>query len=312
MTFVGKILVVVQVVLSVCFIAFAGAVYTVQESWQEAYKKKETELTSEQQKLADAMQRIDLMKKDEAADQVIETDLSQYLADQRFNELNQHVNDEGVRRQLRELANQLLQKQAEVERLSQQFTAAEAQRANAEEQVNRLQIESDFAKREANERKNEALAYKQVNTTLTADLDQRIAQVEDLREQLFDREKQIEQMVAKQDRLMEQLAANMRAIRLAGVDVQDVLAKEDGPPIVQGKVMGTRKADGLDLVEISLGSDDGLVKGHLLDVFNTDGRGKWLGQVQVFMTTPDKAVCIVQKDTQQGRIREGDYVTTKL
>jgi chromosome segregation ATPase len=252
------------------------------------------------------------MKKDEAADQVIQTDLSQYLADQRFNELNQHIGDEGVRRQLRELANRLLQAQSQVQTLTQQASAAEEQRAAAEENVNRLQIASDFAKREARERAAEAQSYKTANATLTADLSQQLTQAQDLREQLFDREKQIEQMVAKQDRTLAQLGEYMRAMQLVGKDVNEVLQAEDGPPIVQGKVMGTRTADGLELVEISIGSDDGLVKGHMLDVFNTEGRGKWLGQVQVFMTTPDKAVCIVQKDTQQGRIREGDYVTTKL
>jgi hypothetical protein len=312
MTFVGKILVVVQVILSVCFIAFAGAVYTVQESWQEEYREKDEELKLEQRKLAEAETRISLMKSDAAAAQVIDTDLSQYLAEQRFNELNQHVGNEGITQQLHALASRLSQAQADIVRLTQQFTAAEEQRANAEENVNRLQIESDFAKREATERKNEAEAYKSVNATLTADLNTQVAQVQDLREQLFDHEKQIDQMVAKQDRLMEQLAAHMRAARIAKVDVEEVLAREDGPPAVTGKVMGTRTADGLELVEITLGSDDGLVAGHMLDVFNADGRGKWLGQVKVFQTTPDKAVCIVQKDTQAGRIREGDYVTTKL
>ena len=42
MSFVGKVLVVVQVVLSICFMGFAGAVFTAQNNWRnESLKYKD-------------------------------------------------------------------------------------------------------------------------------------------------------------------------------------------------------------------------------------------------------------------------------
>ena len=41
MTFVGKVLIVVQVVMSLCFMAFAGAVYVTHENWKTKYEDSE-------------------------------------------------------------------------------------------------------------------------------------------------------------------------------------------------------------------------------------------------------------------------------
>ena len=58
MTFVGKVLVVVQVVLSVCFMAFAAAVYTTPNNWKlqheqlvEKSTQTEADLNAELEKI---------------------------------------------------------------------------------------------------------------------------------------------------------------------------------------------------------------------------------------------------------------------
>src|SRR5918993_1446904 len=48
MTFVGKVLVVVQLVLAICFMAFAGAVYTAQDNWRQKYDQSQVELKKAQ------------------------------------------------------------------------------------------------------------------------------------------------------------------------------------------------------------------------------------------------------------------------
>jgi hypothetical protein len=45
MSFVGKVLIVVQVVMSLCFMAFAGAVYVTHENWQTKYTESQTQVT---------------------------------------------------------------------------------------------------------------------------------------------------------------------------------------------------------------------------------------------------------------------------
>ena len=63
-------------------------------------------------------------------------------------------------------------------------------------------------------------------------------------------------------------------------------------------------------IEISIGKDDGLMKGHLLEVIR-DGGG-WLGRVEVMQTQADKAVCKVLPEYLQRPIQRNDRVTTKL
>ena len=49
MTFVGKILVVVQLVLSLLFMTFAGAVFSVEQNWKTARDDVQQELSSEKE-----------------------------------------------------------------------------------------------------------------------------------------------------------------------------------------------------------------------------------------------------------------------
>ena len=68
-------------------------------------------------------------------------------------------------------------------------------------------------------------------------------------------------------------------------------------------------ADGKDLIEISIGADDGRKAGHPLEVY----RGNtYLGRIVIFKTGPDRAVGRIQKDLQRGQIKRGDRVTTKF
>ena len=64
-----------------------------------------------------------------------------------------------------------------------------------------------------------------------------------------------------------------------------------------------------DLVEISIGDDDGILVGHQLDVYRDD---VYLGKVVVVKTSPDRAVAKIIPEYKKGTIRKGDSVTTKL
>lgn len=72
--------------------------------------------------------------------------------------------------------------------------------------------------------------------------------------------------------------------------------------LVTGVVTATNNRD---LVEVSLGTDDGLKTGHTMEVH----RGKtYLGKGIVRMTGPDRAVILMGK--LHGKIQKGDRVTT--
>jgi hypothetical protein len=71
---------------------------------------------------------------------------------------------------------------------------------------------------------------------------------------------------------------------------------------VEGEVTAVGEKN---LVEISLGADDGIRVGHKLDVYR---EGAYLGKVVVVRTSQDRAVAEIILDYLKGTIREGDRV----
>ncbi len=78
------------------------------------------------------------------------------------------------------------------------------------------------------------------------------------------------------------------------------------PPRVDGIVLAK---GGDNLVEISLGHDDGLRQGHLLEVYRED---RYLGRVEVVRTEPDKAVAKIIPEFLKGSIQRSDRVATRI
>jgi hypothetical protein len=84
---------------------------------------------------------------------------------------------------------------------------------------------------------------------------------------------------------------------------------EDVVPKVDGIVTAV---SGKDLAEISLGSDDGLRKGHRLEVYRiVDGQGIYVGRIEVMKTTPNKSVGKAFGENNRP-IQKGDRVVSKL
>ena len=78
------------------------------------------------------------------------------------------------------------------------------------------------------------------------------------------------------------------------------------PPDVKGLVV---EVGDKNLVEISIGGDDGILVGHTLDVYR---EGAYLGRVKVVKTSHDRAVAEIIPDFKRGAIRKGDRVATKF
>ena len=76
-----------------------------------------------------------------------------------------------------------------------------------------------------------------------------------------------------------------------------------------GRCCGVVIAVADDLVEVSIGSDDGLQAGHELEVFRAD---EYLGRLRVVSVKPDRAVVRVLKDFARGIVQRGDRVATRL
>ena len=80
-------------------------------------------------------------------------------------------------------------------------------------------------------------------------------------------------------------------------------------PRVRGEVFATRRSAGIQLIEVTIGADDGLKPGHTVEVYRGD---RYLGRAEILTTEPDRAVGRVLRRFQQGQIQEGDHVATKL
>ena len=63
------------------------------------------------------------------------------------------------------------------------------------------------------------------------------------------------------------------------------------------------------LVEIKIGSDDGLLKGHKLEVYRSTG---YVGRIEVVETHFDTAVCQVVPGYLKSRIQKDDLVTSRF
>ncbi len=78
------------------------------------------------------------------------------------------------------------------------------------------------------------------------------------------------------------------------------------PPQVFGRVLAVDKSD---RAEISLGTDDGLLEGNLLEIVRGD---KYLGKMQIVEAHPHRAIGAILPEFKKDVIRKDDEVATKL
>jgi len=81
----------------------------------------------------------------------------------------------------------------------------------------------------------------------------------------------------------------------------------ESPPAVHGEVA---RVDRDNRVELTIGSDDGLVVGHELYLWRLKPKSEYLGKVRIISVDPDQAVGVVVGGTtvQGKKIKEGDIV----
>jgi hypothetical protein len=284
MTFVGKVLVVVQVVLSICFMAFAGAVFSVQTSWKDKHD--------------------DLAKKSAQQQTKLSTDIEEFKA-------AKDLHDKALNKKTSEVDTLT----AQVSGLTQEVTdlktdLKEEQDANISEQAVAAKSVT-----EAGFRGDEANSQRKRNEALLDARGELVAQVQKLEDEKFNSQKQLAKLIEKHNLVLVEKKAFETIIAANGLstDPRDYLDKKPPPPVVQGLVLETRrgKRSGSEFIEISLGSDDGLLEGHDLHVYR-DKEGKYLGKITIIHIDPDRAVGTLVTNARNGSIQRGDNVKTKL
>lgn len=284
MTTVGKILVVLHLVLSIMFMAFAGAVYTAQTNWRTAQVKALADLTKEKTRSNDMKAEFDK----ERADTV------------------QKISD---------LTNS-------VQKLSGQNTTLTAQVATLDSDNKQLRKDVDqqrdmaaLSSAEAIERKKEADLQRDKNSEMFRSREELVKTLNDTEDKRFALDVQLQQVSDKYEQLLNEykIMKGFLASKELTTDPKQMVVQTAPPPPVEGLVTEVRKAEksSRELVEISIGSDDGLVVGHKLTVFKGD---KYVGEIRLTLVQADRAVgYVVPKSKGKNQtITVGDHVSTKL
>lgn len=282
MTPFGKILVVIHMVLSIIFMAFAGAVYTAQSNWMK--------------KAADAKKAEDKARSDYANLQA-ELEKERTAAKQKEEQLQDQIKQLAGEKNSLQMENAILAADNK-DLLTQRDSQKELARLNGEE---------------AEERKRESTLQREKNSQLYQSRNEIIANLKQLEDKVFAMELQRQQFEEKYAQLLRENATmkSFLASKQLPTDTKLMTAGTQPPTDVDGVVLETRKAEkgGNEFVEISIGSDDDLRVGHTLTVFSQD---KYLGRIRLIRVTPDRAVGLVIEKAKNSVIQRGDNVTTKL
>ena len=205
-----------------------------------------------------------------------------------------------------------------------QTTELDALKKQNNETQQKLQTQTALSLTKAKEsdfRTTEAEEQRAANRALQISLDDTSAKMRQLEDDKF--ALQIEYDNLKDQLLADQvtMAYYKKMLDLHKIETNPVLAEKRNapPPPVDGlvKVVKIDRTNRPVFVEITIGSDDGLLTGHVLDVIRLGVDGKkpqYLGKIRVTSVGPDVAVCEVLRGDQpaNGIIEVGDNVTTKL
>lgn len=285
MTTVGKILVVLHLMLSILFMAFAGAVYTAQKNWKTAATTLTATLATANKKLSDQQTEFGKERTETKAKQ---------------DELN----------------NQVVQLTADKTALDNLKTALDADNKRLTSLLDGLRDQTALSTTEADERKKEADLQREKVSVLYKTREELITSLQKASDEKFGLDLQLQQLTEKHERMLVDVATMKRFLSSKNLttDPKLMLAQVTPPPPLDGLITDYRKEakGGLETVEISLGSDEKLNIGHKLTAYSSEG--KYLGQIRLTQVYPDKAVGIVVKDEKAKNvtIKKGDHVTTKL
>ena len=143
-------------------------------------------------------------------------------------------------------------------------------------------------------------------------------QAQQQRDNSFEKSVALADQVHQREIEIERLESAARILGVEMVRMRDLLRAysvnpaEDPAgvlPRVSGQVLAVV---GKESVELSIGGDDGLKKGHQLEVFRFGQQNRYIGRIEVMDTAPDKAVCRIVPEYRKGAIRQGDSVTSKF
>jgi hypothetical protein len=273
MNTLGKILVVLIFVMSIFFMAFSFMVYLTHTNWEtkaQDAEKRVTDARRQNEQLNDQIAKLNVQRAAENAARK-----SQLALLETRNSSNQE---------------QLVAQQRALGDLQASLREANDAIGGSTKQ---LEIES-----------GKVAALRDSVKKAEADRDKMFVDVTELNDRVLQLEAINQRLDAREQDLLTSLG-RFKALSRAH-DISEFDDITNIPPPRDGEVS---RVDGENkFVAITLGSDDGLRKGHKLDVARGE---KYLGRIQITTTHSDRSVGRVLPDYRKGAIRIGDRVRTK-
>ena len=281
MTFVGKILVIVIMAFSLLFLAMSTVVFVTSKNWMVETKKERLKSDDLKKKLNDANAAAEAAKKD-AADYKAACDQDKKTLD-----------------------NRLAAQQDEINRSQAEITSVKGHLAVAQQTAKSTMDEVESKRQQTLQLRQQLSAVeKQAN-------EYKLEQAEK-NDKIRDLERKLDTAVKRNVDLRDQVARYTTLLTSHGLstDISQIKGLENPPPVV-GEV---KRIDATNReMEITIGSDDGLVVGHELYLFRVSPRPEYLGKIAIVQVDPDQAVAKVVGKTYMGKkIKEGDIVSSTI
>jgi hypothetical protein len=283
MNLVGKIFVVLIMVMSLVFMAFAMMVYATHKNWNEIVTLSPDQATGGRQ-----------------------PGLIHQLATEK-------ARTTSLQEELDKLKQTL---ETERQNLRQRLAAAETARVDLARQLEQLEGQYDTIKLESDKRLASLTVAQKNETALRTEVEglrEEIRTAQKARDEAFTQVVQmtdeLQQAKSEWERLRalnDDLVSKVTALDLALQDHNINPYSDSVPPRVDGLIVAT---DERGMVEVNLGSDDGLRKGHRLEVVSNN---KYLGRIEVIRAEPDQSAAIVLPEYRRGPIQKGDSVRSRL
>ena len=276
MTLLGKIFTVLIFLVSAMFLAMSLMVYATHRNWKEAVVGP----GGLQEQLAKVQLRETTLRTEMTGVQ---------------DELNE---ERAARRQaLAALQSKLIDLQQQVQVKETQLGAATAENSQLVKELETAQALLADVQSEVQKLRSDLVVALQ-------DRDQQFSVSVALNDQKHNAEGEARRLAERNSQLALDVADQRQALDSAGID--PARGFDDRPPRgLTARVDDVRD----DLVEISIGSDDGLRLGHQLDVVRG---GTYLGRITIQAVEPNRAVGQIDPNLQRGRVEEGDRVTTNF
>lgn len=282
MAIIRNMLVIVNLLLSVFFLAIAMSVYQTRVDLVGQLKKAKTDVQTESSKARGAAEERDTAKKELAAQkeqtQRIEKDSSRTIADLKKN----------------------------VEALSAQLNDTRKESSSSV-------AELSTATNETKQRKGEVAELRSIRDSLVQKNNELTAKNTKLQDDLAQVKNDLDLSKSRSDQLYNQLKdlqAYVTRFKGSLPDEAELRTGQDvpPPPTVEGIVTKVDKSG--KYIQISLGEDDGIKKGQILEVWRTKPEPKYLGRIRIDLAEPSLAVAKPVAVT--GLIQENDRVGARI